>query len=279
MDRERVEELRVKLRWIIFGVNTPSGRLFDVALLWAILISVACVALESVTWIRSAYGLALRSAEWAFTILFTIEYGLRIWTANRRKAYITSFFGIVDLVSILPTYVAALVTGSHSLSVVRGVRLIRVFRVLKLVRHLKEAHQLLRALQASRPKIVVFLSAVLTLALITGTVMYELEGEEAGFTSIPTSVYWAIVTMTTVGYGDIAPRTALGQFVSACLMVLGYAIIAVPTGIVSMEFTRGRAVVAKRPRCAKCGHQSTDPRARFCSRCGARMARRERGRQ
>ena len=258
---------------VIFGVGTRWGKFFDVALLWAILLSVAAVLLESVEAIQAAYGLALRIAEWVFTLLFTIEYGLRLWSARRRLAYVTSFFGIVDLLALLPTYLSQIVTGSQSLLAVREVRLLRVFRVLKLVRHLKEAAALTRALRASRPKIVVFLAGVLSVAVMFGTVMYLVEGDEAGFTSIPTSIYWAVVTMTTVGYGDIAPQTALGQLIALCLMILGYAIIAVPTGIVSAEMTRVGNRERSIPKCPTCGKRTRVADARFCSACGEKFER------
>ena len=268
----RRQGLRRRLRHIIFGVDTPSGKAFDVGLLWAILLSVAAVLLESVPAIRSAYGTPLRIAEWVFTILFTIEYGVRLWIAPRRLAYAISFYGLVDLLAILPTYVSAVFAGTQSLAVVRELRLMRVFRVLKLVRHLREFHALTRALRASRPKIVVFLTGVLSVAIIFGSVMYLIEGDEAGFTSIPTSIYWAVVTMTTVGYGDIAPRTALGQFVALCLMVLGYAIIAVPTGIVSAELTRFEFRNPSARTCPRCQGLTLGPRDRFCRSCGHQVS-------
>ena len=267
----RADRLHFKLRHVIFGVGTPAGKAFDVGLLWAILLSVLVVVLESVPAIQAAYGGILRIAEWGFTILFTIEYALRLWTAARRRAYMISFFGLVDLLAILPTYLSAIIAGSQSLAVVRGLRLIRVFRVLKLVRHLKEARALTRALKASRPKIVVFLTGVLSIAVIFGTVMYLVEGDAAGFTSIPTSIYWAVVTMTTVGYGDIAPQTPLGQFLALCLMILGYAIIAVPTGIVSAELTRAGSRERRPQSCPSCSRRTFSRRARFCSACGHRF--------
>ena len=261
-------QLRRRLRHIIFGVDTPSGKAFDVGLLWAILLSVAVVLLESVPNIRLEYGAPLRIAEWVFTVLFSIEYGVRLWIAPRRLAYAFSFYGLVDLLAILPSYVSAVLAGTQSLAVVRALRLMRVFRVLKLVGHLREFHALSRALKASRPKIVVFLTGVLSVAITFGSVMYLIEGDDAGFTSIPTSIYWAVVTMTTVGYGDIAPRTALGQFVALCLMVLGYAIIAVPTGIVSAELARSDFPHLSARRCPQCQRRTLGPRDSFCSRCG-----------
>ena len=267
----RAKSRRKRIRYVIFGVNTPAGKLFDVCLLCAILLSVAVVLLESVPAIQSEFGLALRIAEWVFTILFTVEYGLRLWTALHPLKYATSFFGLVDLVAILPTYLSPFVTGTHSLAAVRELRLIRVFRVLKLVRHLKEAYALTRAIRASRPKIVVFLTGVLSVAVIFGTIMYLVEGDEAGFTSIPTGIYWSVVTMTTVGYGDIAPQTPLGQFLALCLMITGYAIIAVPTGILSAELARAESREAAIRECPLCRHKTLEADDRFCSHCGHRV--------
>ena len=269
-DRPSEGRLRARLHKIIFGVKTPAGKAFDVCLLWAILLSVLVVLLESVPTIREQYGLALRIAEWFFTILFTIEYGLRLWTVRHVRTYALSFFGIVDLLAILPTYLSAFVMGPQSLAAVRTIRLLRVFRVLKLVRHLQEAYGLMEALRASRPKIVVFLTGVISIAIIFGTVMYLVEGDDAGFTSIPTSIYWAVVTMTTVGYGDIAPQTPLGQLLALVLMILGYAIIAVPTGIVSAEIVRGERAISSRA-CPHCGRKGHEPDAKYCRVCGIRL--------
>ena len=267
-DRPSEGGLRARLHRIIFGVKTPAGKAFDVYLLWAILLSVLVVLLESVPSIREQYGLALRIAEWFFTILFTIEYVLRLWTVAHVRTYALSFFGIVDLIAILPTYLSAFVFGPQSFAAVRTIRLLRVFRVMKLVRHLREARGLMEALRASRPKIVVFLTGVLSIAILFGTLMYLVEGDDAGFTSIPTSIYWAVVTMTTVGYGDIAPRTALGQLLALTLMILGYAIIAVPTGILSAEIVRGERAFSSRP-CPHCGRKGHESDARFCRGCGS----------
>ena len=269
-DRPNEGGLRSRLHKIIFGVKTPAGKAFDVCLLWAILLTVLAVLLESVPSIQERYGLALRIAEWFFTILFTIEYGLRLWTVGHARTYALSFFGIVDLLAILPTYLSAILIGSQSLAVVRTIRLLRVFRVLKLVRHLQEAHGLMQALRSSRPKIVVFLTGVLSIAILFGTVMYLVEGDDAGFTSIPAGIYWAVVTVTTVGYGDIAPRTPLGQILALVLMILGYAIIAVPTGIVSAELALGQRSVSSRA-CRACGQKGHEPDAAYCRTCGDRM--------
>ncbi len=263
---------RARIHEIIYGVDTPTGKAFDILLLVAILLSVGVVLLESVLAIEKQYGAALRIAEWAFTLLFTIEYAVRLWTIARIRSYAFSFFGIVDLIAILPAYLSVLAPGSQSLSVIRALRLLRVFRVLKLVRHMREAYGLMAALKAGRPKIVVFLGGVMTAAIVFGAIMYVVEGDEAGFTSIPTSIYWAVVTMTTVGYGDIAPKTALGQFLALALMILGYAIIAVPTGIISAELARAGSsalpVGAGRV-CPVCAQAKHDPDASFCKSCGA----------
>lgn len=263
--------LRAKIHEIVYGVDTPAGKAFDVLLLLAILLSVAAVLLESVPSIETQHGSALRIAEWTFTLLFTAEYAVRLWTIARVRSYALSFFGIVDLVAILPAYLSLLAPGSHSLLAVRALRLLRVFRVFKLVRHMREAYGLMAALRAARPKIVVFLGGVLTAAVVFGAVMYLIEGDAAGFTSIPTGIYWAVVTMTTVGYGDIAPRTALGQFLALVLMVLGYAVIAVPTGIVSAELTRAGPASAPRRACPGCARAEHDPDANFCKACGAEL--------
>lgn len=261
---------RDRTREIIFGVETRAGRAFDVLLLWMILLSVGAVLLESVPSIRAEWGRELRGLEWTFTVLFTVEYGLRLMSVVRPIRYATSFFGWVDLLAILPTYLSLLFPGAHSLLVIRALRLLRVFRVLKLVRHMGESRTLLLALRASRAKITVFLGAVLTLALILGTLVYLVEGEENGFTSIPRALYWAIVTLTTVGYGDIAPQTVLGQMLATVVMVLGYAIIAVPTGIVSAELTQAREESSARL-CVSCGAGDHRTDAIYCRRCSGRL--------
>ncbi len=264
---------RERVRVVIFEADTPSGKAFDVALLVAIVVSVATVILESVSSIRAEYARALNIAEWAFTFLFTIEYLLRLACVPRAASYAGSFFGIVDLVAILPSYLSLLIPGSESLLVVRGLRLLRIFRVFKLGRFLGEASLLSRALTASRHKIIVFLGTVLILVTILGTAMYMIEGAENGFTSIPIGIYWSIVTMTTVGYGDIAPRTVAGQVLASVTMILGYAIIAVPTGIVTAEIVD--AAAADRPittrHCPDCLSEGHLPDAKFCRDCGASM--------
>jgi voltage-gated potassium channel len=265
---------REKLRVIIFEADTPAGKAFDVSLLIAIVLSVIAVMLDSVAATRQIYGGTLDWAEWIFTVLFTIEYGLRLVSVPQARRYATSFFGIVDLVAILPTYLSLLLPGAESLLVIRGLRLLRIFRVFKLGQFLGEASILRAALAGSRHKITVFLGTILILVTILGAAMYLVEGEEHGFTSIPVAVYWSIVTMTTVGYGDIAPQTVAGKALASLVMILGYSIIAVPTGIVTAEIVES-AAAAKRavttrccPACMSEGHM---PTARYCRDCGASL--------
>jgi len=229
---------RKKLYHIIFESDTPPGKAFDVVLLIAILLSMLLVMLESVQHLSDQYGEQIRLGEYFFTALFTVEYAVRIYCAPNRWKYITSFYGIIDLISILPTFVSILIEGSQYALVIRALRLLRVFRVLKLTHFLGEAEVLQKALRQSIAKITVFIGVVLVLIFIVGSSMYLIEGPENGFTSIPVSVYWAIVTLTTVGYGDIAPQTIAGQTLASVVMILGYGIIAVPTGIVSVELSR-----------------------------------------
>lgn len=262
---------RHRLYTIIFEADTPGGRAFDVALLWAIVLSVVLVSLESVGSIRAAYGPLLVALEWALTGLFTLEYILRIMCIAHPSRYMRSFYGVVDLAALLPSYLALLFPGANSLMVIRTLRLMRVFRILKLVHFNREAFTLMRALRASRSKIMVFLLAISTMIIISGTVMYLIEGNsDSGFTSIPRAMYWAVVTMTTVGYGDIAPSTPVGQFFAALLMISGYAILAVPTGIVSAELVRGPRTRDELV-CPRCQAEEHVVDARFCRRCGAAL--------
>jgi voltage-gated potassium channel len=267
------ESLRHRLHTVIFEADTPLGKAFDVGLLLAIVVSVFAVSLESVPSIRAEYGPLLRAIEWFLTIAFTAEYLLRLACVRRPLRYATSFYGVVDLLSILPSYLSLVFAGTHSLAIIRAFRLLRVFRVFKLAHFVAEAQILGRALVAARRKILVFLGTVLTLIFVLGTLMYLVEGEAGGFTSIPESMYWAVVTMTTVGYGDIAPITVLGKFIASVVMICGYAIIAVPTGIVGVELARASAV---RPistqACPSCGLEGHDPDARFCKHCGASLS-------
>lgn len=234
-----------RLYHIIFESDTPPGKAFDVALLIAILLSVLTVMLESVSRFSSEYGQTIRTLEWVFTVMFTIEYVLRIYCARRRMGYILSFYGIVDLISIIPTYLSLIVVGTQYVLMIRILRLLRVFRVLKLYHFLGEAEVLGKALRQSAAKITVFIGTVVTLIFIVGSLMYLIEGPENGFTSIPVSIYWAIVTLTTVGYGDIAPQTIAGQTLASVVMILGYGIIAVPTGIVSVEISKADTKMRK----------------------------------
>jgi voltage-gated potassium channel len=261
------QTLRARVAEIVFGHDTWGGKAFDVALILAIIGSVSVVMLESVASVREAYLPALRVAEWGFTILFTIEYAVRLWCSPAPLRYARSFFGVVDLVSILPTYLSLLAYGAQALLTVRSLRLIRIFRVLKLGQYTSEASQLSRALSRSRQKITVFLAVVLTLVLVLGSLMYLVEGPENGFTSIPRAVYWAIVTLTTVGYGDITPHTVGGQLLASLVMILGYGIIAVPTGIVTVELGRSSASTRARD-CGRCALPGHDADARYCKRCG-----------
>lgn len=265
--------LKERLYIIVFEADTFMGKVFDVILLWAILLSVLAVMLESVDDIKLYYGDALYIIEWFFTILFTIEYFIRIYISEKPKKYIFSFFGLIDLLSIIPTYAGLFITGIHSLAVIRSIRLLRVFRVLKMVRYLGEASSLMKALRSSRAKIIVFIGSLFAMTVILGTVMYLIEGGENGFTSIPRSIYWAVVTLTTVGYGDIAPGTTLGQIVATVIMILGYGIIAVPTGIVSAEISNQSkkmdAMMNESNKfCDQCGVQSKNHDSKFCHECG-----------
>ena len=263
---------RARAAAIIFGHETITGKGFDVLLIWAILASVATVMLETVDAVRQGYGPVLRGLEWFFTGLFTVEYGLRLWSAPRRWRYARSFFGVVDLLAILPTYLSLVVPGGQALITVRSLRLLRVFRVLKLGQYVSEAALLSRAVRQSRQKITVFLAAVGTLVVVLGSLMYIVEGAENGFTSIPRAVYWAVVTLTTVGYGDIAPRTPLGQALASVVMILGYGIIAVPTGIVTVELGNiAREEAGRRTACPRCALTAHDRDAVYCKRCGERL--------
>ena len=257
--------VRQRLYFVIFEHDTPAGSAFDVALLWAVLLSVLAVMLESVDPVRLSAGAALRLLEWAFTVLFTVEYALRLYSAPKRWRYALSFFGAVDLIAILPTYLSLTIPGAQSLLVVRVLRLLRVFRVLKLASFRGEADALWSAVTASMPKITVFLFAVLSVVVIIGSSMYLLEGPSHGFSSIPRAMYWSIVTLTTVGFGDITPQTPAGQVLASVLMIFGYGIIAVPTGIVSAEMTRA---ANKDRSCRSCGAGSHQKDAEYCRRCG-----------
>ena len=266
------KQLKKKLRTIIFKTNTPAGKAFDVALLIAILVSVGVVILESVEDFSANFPNVFIYTEWAFTIIFTIEYILRIIISNKKRKYVFSFFGIIDFLSILPAYLSLVFTGMHTLVILRSFRLLRVFRIFKLARFMGEASQLTKALRASRPKIIVFLVTVGIIVVIMGTIMYLVEGSENGFTSIPKSIYWAIVTLTTVGYGDVAPSTVLGQTLASIIMIMGYGIIAVPTGIVTAEMARASRKTNDKVRiCDGCKSAIIDKDANYCKFCGTAL--------
>jgi len=265
------EGLKGRLQEIIFEADTPAGKLFDVVLLVAILLSVIFVILESVPSLAASYGKFFYTSEIILTILFTIEYLLRIWVLKKPIKYMTSFFGVVDLLAVLPTYLSVLLPGATGLMVIRALRLLRVFRIFKLGRYLKESRVLLAALKASRIKILVFLTAVFIINIIVGSVMYLVEGSENGFHSIPDSIYWAIVTMTTVGYGDMSPSTDLGKFFASIVMIMGYAIIAVPTGIVTAELSAAQKNATNTQACPACGQEDHAIDARYCRSCGEHL--------
>lgn len=262
---------KFRLHEIIYEADTKEGKLFDVALLILILASVIVVMLESVKSFNAQHADLLNIAEWIITILFTIEYFVRIISIKKPKEYIFSFYGIIDLLSTIPKYLAIFFAGTHALVALRALRLLRVFRILKLARFIGASNHFSKALKASRAKILVFLSFVIILCIILGTVMYLVESDQSGFTSIPRSVYWAIVTMTTVGYGDIAPITPLGQLIASIIMILGYGIIAVPTGIVSSEMTKVDQIDTNTQSCSNCSADDHKDEAEFCYECGSSL--------
>jgi voltage-gated potassium channel len=270
------EILQAKIYDIIFGYESRPGKLFDIVLICMILASVVAVMIDSIAVFHASFGELLTALELFFTIAFTIEYILRIYSSPHPKGYIFSFYGIIDLLSILPTYIAFIFPGTAYLIVIRIMRVLRIFRILKLFRYIGEANILFRAMMQARRKIFVFLFCVTTLIVIFGTLMFLVEGPENGFTSIPRSMYWAIVTVTTVGYGDISPNTPFGQLIAAFAMVCGYAIIAVPTGIVGAElmneFRRQDPIAAaSKITCNNCNHSRHDDDAKFCNNCGTEL--------
>ena len=266
--------IRGHLHDIIFEADTPAGKAFDVLLLVLIALSILAVTLESVIEIQLEYGRWLYIVEWVFTILFSIEYGFRLASVRHPYRYALSFFGIIDLLAVIPTYLSLFIAGAQTLLVIRVIRLLRIFRIFKLTRYMGEARILTQALKASRHKIVVFLGGVLSILVIMGTLMYLIEGPEHGFTSIPRAMYWAVVTMTTVGYGDIAPQTILGQALSALIMILGYSIIVVPTGIFSVEIAQAARSHwnPSSVSCPSCNWSEHDTDSKFCKKCGASLA-------
>lgn len=265
-----MKSVKERLYEIIFEADTRTGKLFDVLLLFVIILSVILVLLESVSSIRSEFKNVLITLEWIITVIFTLEYILRILVVKKPLRYIFSFYGIIDLLSVIPTYLSLIIAGSQSLIVIRILRLLRVFRILKLTRYSRAGRFIALALWDSRAKISVFLFFVMIIVIITGTLIYLIEGEANGFRNIPVSIYWAIVTLTTVGYGDISPQTPAGQFLASLLMIMGYAIIAVPTGIITARIiqpeTHGNTQV-----CPNCMHDKHEDDAVFCKKCGAKI--------
>ncbi len=272
-----IKDWKYKLHEIIYGTHTPAGKLFDIALLVVIVYSVIVVMLESIPSFDEKFHGFLNVSEWIVTILFTIEYILRIICIKSPKRYIFSFFGIIDFLSTIPKYLSFFIVGSQYITAFRALRLLRVFRILKLVRFIGESNNLLRALKASRTKIFIFVFFILVVSVLLGTIMYLVEGPEHGFNSIPHSVYWTIVTLTTVGYGDISPETGLGQIIATIIMIVGYGIIAVPTGIVSAEYVTETRKNKKNKKnkdektCAECGTVILRPDAMYCRVCGFRL--------
>lgn len=276
METHNTKNWKRKMHEVIYEADTPQGRLFDVILLILILASIVLVMLESVSSLDAKYHDIFYAGEWIITIFFTLEYFARIITVNKPSKYVFSFYGIIDFLSTIPLYLSFFIIGSHALITVRALRLLRVFRILKVTRYIGESNKLTKALIDSRTKISVFLFTVLIVCIISGTIMYLVEGEDSGFRNIPVSIYWCIVTLTTVGYGDIAPITPLGQFLASIIMIMGYGIIAVPTGIVSAEYTKSALQIpteddhinTNTQSCANCNHDNHHDDAKFCNSCG-----------
>lgn len=264
--------IREKIKLIIYGTDTKAGKIFDLLLINTIVLSIITVLLDSIDDYQLRYGDLFIIAEWTFTILFTIEYLLRIYSIRKPLSYIFSFFGIIDFLAVIPTYISLMIPGSEVFIVIRVLRVLRIFRVLKLVQFMGEADFLTKAMIASRRKIFVFLFAVMNIVIILGSIMYLVEGEAGGFDSIPRGIYWAIVTLTTVGYGDISPTTNLGQAIAAVVMVMGYGLIAVPTGIVTSEITFATKKI-KGIKCVVCNKEDIEHNAKFCSDCGSKLVK------
>lgn len=266
------EALKEKIYSIVFESDTPKGKLFDIVLIGSIILSILLVILESMHFFPYSAYVVLRVLEYLLTLFFTVEYLARIYCLKQPFKYIFSFFGIVDLLATLPVYLSFFLHGSHYLLVIRAFRLIRIFRIFKLFKFIHEGNLLLRSLWISAPKISIFFFFVLILVTSMGTIMYMIEGThpDSEFNNIPNSIYWAIVTMTTVGYGDITPVTPVGRFFSAVIMLIGYTIIAVPTGIVSATMVRQHKALEKR-RCPRCHRDGHEPESLYCKYCGARL--------
>jgi len=269
--KNKIKSFQAICHEIIFEADTAPGKLFDLLLIFSIMLSVLVVMLDSIQSVKAEYGNILWVFEWGFTLIFTLEYLLRLFCVGRPLSYAVSFYGVIDLLSILPTYISLLIPGSHYLIVIRILRVLRVFRVLKLAQYLSEANMLWKAILASRRKIFIFLFTVVTLVVIIGSIMYVIEGHENGFTSIPRGIYWAIVTLTTVGYGDISPNTNMGQALASVVMILGYGIIAVPTGIVTVEMSAVSRKSVSTQVCTACSAEGHDDDAKFCKYCGTKI--------
>lgn len=268
----RLTGVRGKLHEVIFEADTPAGKLFDVVLIFAVFLSVAAVILESVESIGLVWGAELRVVEWIFTVLFSLEYLLRLISVRRPQRYALSFFGIIDFLSVVPTYLTLVIPGTQIFLILRVLRLLRLFRVFKMVRYVREAKLLVLALKASRPKITVFLFSVLAVVTIVGGAMYMVEGQSnPAFSNIPEGIYWAIVTVTTVGFGDVVPTSFFGKIMASMLMIFGYGMIAVPTGIISVELARTTRQEVSTQACQSCSKGGHDPDAVFCKFCGTRL--------
>ena len=266
-----MHSLRQSTYRLFFKTETRAARVFDLVLVFVILVSVVSVILESIPTFDARYGNILHQIEWIITIIFTMEYIARIWSHPKPLKYIFSFYGVIDFLAIIPTYLDLIFAGAMSLAIIRGLRLLRIFRILKVTRYSREGRIIVEALKSSRVKILVFLFAVVVVVLIIGTLMYLIEGENNGFTSIPVGIYWAIVTLTTVGFGDITPLTTFGKFIASFVMIMGYGIIAVPTGIVTFEIATSIKTAREHRECEDCGHRTHDVDANYCKSCGEKL--------
>ncbi len=268
---KNTEVIKDRIRTVIFGTDTPSGRFFDIGLIVCIIASVILILLDTIVEVHRDYGDVIRVLEWGFTIIFSIEYGLRLYSSVNPWLYARSFYGVVDLLAIIPSFLALLFPGAQFALIIRVFRLFRIFRVLKLLRYLSEGNLLLKAMAQSSRKVFVFFFSVSLIIMVLGSVMYVIEGPSNGFTSIPKSIYWTIVTITTVGYGDITPQTALGQGVASFTMLLGYSIIAIPTGILTAEISSEMGRQKELRRCSNCSTSGHNPQAQYCFECGAEL--------
>jgi voltage-gated potassium channel len=264
-------DTRQHLRAIIFGTETRWGRYFDISLIVCILLSVSLIFIDTIDSVHQEYGGLIRIGEWFFTVLFTLEYSLRLYCSENRFSYAKSFYGLVDFISILPSYLGLFIPGANAALAIRVLRLFRIFRVLKLLRYLAEGNLLLKAMMQSSRKVFLFFFSVSLIIMVLSVVMYVIEGPHNGFTSIPKSMYWTVVTITTVGYGDITPQTPLGQGIAALTMLIGYSIIAIPTGILTAEISHEMVKMRDLRKCSNCGKTGHDNEAKFCTQCGSEL--------